>query len=78
MLNVKLWKVFYITDLLFSLFFLFLFLNKDTKKAKTEESTVALEEAEDAVEKPDDKEVPSLPLGLTGDGLEQSLFSVVW
>lgn len=37
----------------------------DTKKAKTEESTVALE-AEDAVEKPDDKEVPSLPLGLTG------------
>lgn len=38
----------------------------DTKKAKTEESTVALEEAEDAVEKPDDKEVPSLPLGLTG------------
>lgn len=58
-------------------FFLFLFLNKDTKKAKTEESTVALEEAEDAVEKPDDKEVPSLPLGLTGDGLEQSLFSVV-
>ncbi|KAK7826663.1 hypothetical protein U0070_007825 [Myodes glareolus] len=38
----------------------------DTKKAKTEESTVALEEAEDAVEKADDKEVPSLPLGLTG------------
>lgn len=38
----------------------------DTKKAKTEESTVALEEAEDAVEKPDDKEAPSLPLGLTG------------
>ncbi|XP_038205784.1 ATP-dependent RNA helicase DDX18-like [Arvicola amphibius] len=39
----------------------------DTKKAKTEESNVALEEAEDAaVEKPDDKEVPSLPLGLTG------------
>lgn len=38
----------------------------DTKKAKTEESTVALEETEDAVEKPDDKEVPSLPLGLTG------------
>lgn len=38
----------------------------DTKKAKTEESTVALEEAEDVVEKPDDKEVPSLPLGLTG------------
>ncbi|XP_041502109.1 ATP-dependent RNA helicase DDX18 [Microtus oregoni] len=37
----------------------------DTKKAKTEESTVALE-TEDAVEKPDDKEVPSLPLGLTG------------
>ncbi|KAM7325457.1 hypothetical protein ACRRTK_015710 [Alexandromys fortis] len=37
----------------------------DTKKAKTEEGTVALE-AEDAVEKPDDKEVPSLPLGLTG------------
>lgn len=37
----------------------------DTKKAKTEESTVA-PEAEDAVEKPDDKEVPSLPLGLTG------------
>ncbi|XP_057617203.1 ATP-dependent RNA helicase DDX18-like [Chionomys nivalis] len=37
----------------------------DTKKARTEESTVALE-AEDAVEKPDDKEVPSLPLGLTG------------
>ncbi|CAO2636621.1 ATP-dependent RNA helicase DDX18 [Lemmus lemmus] len=31
----------------------------DTKKAKTEET-------EDAVEKPDDKEVPSLPLGLTG------------
>nr|XP_048313644.1 ATP-dependent RNA helicase DDX18-like [Myodes glareolus] len=38
----------------------------DTKKAKTEESTVALEEAEDAVEKADDKEVSSLPLGLTG------------
>ncbi|CAO2636627.1 ATP-dependent RNA helicase DDX18 [Lemmus lemmus] len=38
----------------------------DTKKAKTEESTVTLEETEDAVEKPDDKEVPSLPLGLTG------------
>ncbi|CAO2636622.1 ATP-dependent RNA helicase DDX18 [Lemmus lemmus] len=42
------------------------FLNQDTKKAKTEESTVTLEETEDAVEKPDDKEVPSLPLGLTG------------
>ncbi|KAK7819785.1 hypothetical protein U0070_012391 [Myodes glareolus] len=46
----------------------------DTKKAKTEESTVALEEAEDAVEKADDKEVPSLPLGLTG-AFEDTLFA---
>ncbi|XP_041500694.1 ATP-dependent RNA helicase DDX18-like [Microtus oregoni] len=45
----------------------------DTKKAKTEESTVALE-TEDAVEKPDDKEVPSLPLGLTG-AFEDTLFA---
>ncbi|XP_036110616.1 ATP-dependent RNA helicase DDX18 [Molossus molossus] len=48
----------------------------DTKKAKTEdkvepeESTQALEETEDSVERPGDEEedgeVPSLPLGLTG------------
>ncbi|KAM7324811.1 hypothetical protein ACRRTK_017116 [Alexandromys fortis] len=36
-----------------------------TPKKQKLKSTVALE-AEDAVEKPDDKEVPSLPLGLTG------------
>ncbi|XP_005070367.2 ATP-dependent RNA helicase DDX18 [Mesocricetus auratus] len=38
----------------------------DTKKAKTKESAEAHEGAESGVEKPDDREVPSLPLGLTG------------
>ncbi|XP_055457865.1 ATP-dependent RNA helicase DDX18 [Psammomys obesus] len=38
----------------------------DTKKAKTEENTEAREETEDGVEKANDSEVPSLPLGLTG------------
>ncbi|XP_052592722.1 ATP-dependent RNA helicase DDX18 isoform X2 [Peromyscus californicus insignis] len=38
----------------------------DTKKPKTEESIGAHEEAEDGVEEPDDREEPSLPLGLTG------------
>ncbi|KAH0507523.1 ATP-dependent RNA helicase DDX18 [Microtus ochrogaster] len=47
----------------------------DTKKAKTEESTVALE-TEDAVEKPNDKEVPSLPLGLTGAFKDTSFASL--
>jgi hypothetical protein len=55
--------------------FLFVcFLNQDTKKAKTEESAEACEEPEDDVKKADDSEVPSLPLGLTGDG--QGLFQV--
>ncbi|ERE73168.1 ATP-dependent RNA helicase DDX18 [Cricetulus griseus] len=38
----------------------------DTKKSKTEENAGAHEEAESSVEKPNDREVPSLPLGLTG------------
>lgn len=46
----------------------FFFLNQDTKKAKTEESAEAREEPEAGVEKAEDSEVPSLPLGLTGDG----------
>uniref|UniRef100_A0A8C2MBR7 ATP-dependent RNA helicase n=1 Tax=Cricetulus griseus TaxID=10029 RepID=A0A8C2MBR7_CRIGR len=38
----------------------------DTKKVKTEENAGAHEEAESGVEKPNDREVPSLSLGLTG------------
>ncbi|CAH7194355.1 ATP-dependent RNA helicase DDX18 [Phodopus roborovskii] len=38
----------------------------DTKKAKPAESTGTQEEAESGGEKPNDREVPSLPLGLTG------------
>lgn len=53
------------------------FKTKDTKKVRTEdkgdseEGAQAPEETEDSVEKPDDEEedseVPSLPLGLTGN-----------
>ncbi|KAL1782775.1 ATP-dependent RNA helicase DDX18 [Sigmodon hispidus] len=48
----------------------------DTKKAKIEESGETPKEAEDGVKEPDDKEVPSLPLGLTGTVEDTSFASL--